>query len=145
MVAGVGCRWTPRAAGSTATLYLDEDGDVVERAELRPAGAERDASPAADPQAAEPTELLDCTIRQVYALELVAVADPLEELLAATGICRLTDSDEAGRSRSLVKNDAGYFLLVGEQAGFEFVGPDQADLSVPDGDGPWDDLDFTMM
>lgn len=131
--------------GSTATLYLDEDGDVVERGELRPTPAGQDAAPTGEPQAAEPAELLDHTIRQVYALDPVAVSEPLEALLAETGICRLDDGDETGKARFLVKNDAGYFLLVGEQAGFEFVGPDQADLSVPDGGEPWDDLDFAMM
>ena len=131
--------------GSTATLYLDDEGNVVERDELRPARAEQDAAPTPEPQAVEPAELLDHTVRQVYALQPVAVSDQLEAFLAATGICRLTDSDGAGRARFLVKNDAGYFLLVGEHTGFEFVGPDQADLSVPDGDEPWDDLDFTML
>ena len=131
--------------GSTATLYLDERGDVVEREELGPAQDGQDAAPMGEPQAAEPAELLDHTVRQAYALEPVAVSDPLEALLSETGICRLTDSDEAGKARFLVKNDTGYFLLVGEQAGFEFVGPDQADLSVPDADEPWDDLDFAMM
>ena len=98
-----------------------------------------------EPQAVEPAELLDHTIRQVYALEPVAVSDPLEVLLSETGICRLDECDGTGKARFLVKNDAGYFLLVGEQSGFEFVGPDQADLSVPDGDEAWDDLDFAMM
>jgi hypothetical protein len=131
--------------GSTATLYLDERGDVVERDELRPARAEQEAAPTPEPQAAEPTELLDQTIRQVYALDPVAVSDPLEALLAETGTCCLSQGDEAGKARLLVKNDAGYFLLVGEQAGFEFVGPEQAGLSLPDGDEPWDALDFGML
>jgi len=131
--------------GSMATLYLDDYGDVVERDELHATRAGQDAAPMGEPQAAEPAELLDHSIRQIYALEPVAVSDPLEALLSETGICRLTDGDETGKARFLVKNDAGYFLLVGEQAGFEFVGPDQADLSVPDADEPWDDLDFAMM
>jgi hypothetical protein len=131
--------------GSTATLYLDEHGDVVERDELRPTPVGQDAAPIGEPQAAEPTDLLDHTVRQVYALDPVAVSEPLEALLADTGICRLADDDETDKARFLVKNGAGYFLLVGEQAGFEFVGPDQADLSVPDGDEPWDDLDFAML
>ena len=132
-------------SGSTTTLYLDEHGDIVERDELRPGRAEQDAVPTGQPQAAEPAELLDHTIRQVYALDPIAVSELLEALLAEAGICRLADGDETGKAQFLVKNDAGYFLLVGEQAGFEFVGQEQADLSVPDIDEPWDDLDFTMM
>ena len=131
--------------GATATLYLDEHGNVVERDELHSTRTGQDAAQAAEPQPAEPAELLDHTIRQVYALEPVAVSDLLETLLDETGICRLDECDGTGKARFLVKNDAGYFLLVGEQAGFEFVGPDQADLSVPDIDEQWDDLDFAMM
>ena len=131
--------------GSTATLYLDEDREAVERNELYPARAEQDAVPTCGPQFVEPAELLDYTIRQVYALDPVTVSEQLEGLLAETDICRLADGDETGKARFLVKNDAGYFLLVGEQAGFEFVGPDQADLSVPDADAPWDDLDIAML
>lgn len=131
--------------GSTATLCLDEEGDVVGRDGLRPARAGQDAPPAGEPQAAEPTELLDHTIRQVHALDPVAVSEQLEALLAETGMCRLADADGAGTAHFLVRNDAGYFLLVGDHAAFEFVGPDQADLSMPDADEPWDDLDFGMM
>ena len=132
-------------SGSTATLYLDEHGDIVERDELRSTRAGQDATPTGEPRAAEPAELLDHTVRQVYALEPVAVLEQLEALLAEAGICRLDEGDEAGKARFLMKNDAGYFLLVGEHTGFEFVGPDQADLSVPDADEPWDDLDFAML
>ena len=131
--------------GSTATLYLDEHGDIVGRDEPRPARAEQDAGPTPKPQAAESAEFLEHTTRQVYALGPVAVSEQLEARLTETGICRLVDSDGAGRARFLVKNDAGYFLLVGEHAGFEFVGPDQPDLSIPDSDEPWDELDFAMM
>lgn len=131
--------------GSTATLYLDEDGDVVERDELRSDEAEPDAAPKPDPETAEPVELLALTIRQVYVLEPVAVSDPLEALLAATGICRLAEGDETDKARFLVKNDAGYFLLVGDDIGFELKGLDEADLSVPESAEAWEDLDFAML
>ena len=131
--------------GSTATRYLDEHGGIVERDELRPAREGQDAMPTGEPQAAEPAELQDHTVRQVCALEPVAVSEQLEALLAETGICRLGEGDGSGNARFLVKNDAGYFLLVGDHAGFEFVGAEQADLSVPDGGEPRDHLDFAMM
>ena len=131
--------------GTTATLYLDDRGDAVERGELRSMGGGRDRASVREARAAEAAELLDGSIRQVYALAPVAVSGQLDELLALTGICRL-DGDDAGReSRFLVKNDAGYFLMVGEPSGFGFVGPDQADLSIPDAGGPWDDLDLAML
>jgi len=131
-------------AGSTATLHLDDQGDAVERGELRPARGSQDAASASEPHVAEATELLGCTARQVYALVPVAVSGRLDELLAATGICRL-GGDGSGEVRLLVKNDRGYFLLVGEDTSFEPVGPEQADLSIPDAGEPWGDLDLAML
>ena len=132
-------------AGSTATLYLDDHGDAVERGELRAARTGQDAASAPEPQIAEAAELLYRVVRQVHALVPVAVSARLDELLAATGICQLAGGDGGGDARFLLKSAAGYFLLVGEPAGFSFVGPDQADLSVPDAGEPWDDLDLAML
>jgi len=133
--------------GSTATLCLDADGDVVERSELRALEGTPDAhEPEEQPEAVEATDVLDCTVRQVYGLTPVAISESLDALLAATGICRLpSDPASAGAARFLVENDAGYFLLVGEPSGFEFVRPDQADLSIPDATEGWDELDFAML
>ena len=50
-------------------------------------------------------------------------SEPLEGLLAETGICWLDEGGEGGKAQFLVKNGAGCFLPVGEQARFEFVGP----------------------
>jgi len=131
--------------GTTATLYLDDHGDAVERGELRPARGGEGAAPEAEPHPTEATELLDCVVRTVYALVAVAVSAQLDRLLAGTGVCRLDAGDAGGEVRFLVKNGAGYSLLVGEPSGFRFVGPDQADLSIPDAGGPWDDLDLAML
>ena len=78
-------------AGSTATLHLDDQGDAVERGELRPARGSQDAASASEPHVAEATELLGCTVRQVYALVPVAVSGHLDNLLASTGICRVAN------------------------------------------------------
>jgi len=69
--------------GTTATVYLDDHGDVVERGEVRPARGGQDAGPVPEPRAAGADELLDCTVRQVYALVPIAVSGRLDELLAA--------------------------------------------------------------
>jgi len=114
----------------------------------RAARAGRCAASTSAPQVAETSDLLDCVVRQVYALAPVAVSGRLDELLAATGVCRLDAGDGGdgrGEARFLVKNDAGYFLLVGENAGFALVGPEQADLSIPDAGEPWGDLDLAML
>ncbi|MBM4038166.1 MAG: hypothetical protein FJ290_06585 [Planctomycetes bacterium] len=130
--------------GTTATLYLDGHGDAVERGELRSVQRGRDAASAPEPRPAEAADLLDCAVRQVYALAPVAVSAQLDGLLAATGICRLDSGDE-GEVRFLVRNHAGYFLMVGGPSGFRFMGPDQADLSIPENDGAWDGLDFARL
>ena len=132
-------------AGATATLYLDDQGDAVERGELRSMGGGRDRASVREARAAEAAELLDGSARQVYALAPVAVSGQLDRLLATTGICRLDAGDDGGEARFLVKNDAGYFLLAGEDTSFEPVGPEQADLSIPDAGEPWGDLDLAML
>jgi len=132
-------------AGTTATLYLDDRGDAVERGDLRAARWGTDGAPEAEPHVAEAADLLDCVVRKVYALVPVAVSGRLDELLAATGICRLGCDDSGGKVRFLVKNAAGYFLMIGEPSAFRLVGPDQADLSVPDAGEAWDDLDLAML
>jgi len=98
--------------GSTATLYLDEDGDVVERDELRPAGAEQDAAPTCEPQPVEPAELLGYTVRQVYALEPVAVLASLEALLptrvsAALPIA-MRPTEDASWSRTMLATSCSW-------------------------------------
>ncbi len=128
--------------GTTATLYLDERGDAVERGDLRSTRGGEGAASEAKPQPADAADLLDCVIRKVYALVPVAVSGRLDALLAATGICCLEGGDDGGGVRFLVKNAAGYFLVVGEPSGFGFVGPGQADLSIPESDEAWDGLDF---
>ncbi|HUT37527.1 MAG TPA: hypothetical protein VNE39_28870 [Planctomycetota bacterium] len=129
-------------AGATATLYLDDQGDAVERGELRAARTGQDVASAPEPQIAEAAELLDRVVRQVHALVPVAVSAQLDRLLAATGICRLDGGDGDAEVRFLVKSAAGYFLMIGEPSGFRFVGHDQADVSIPESDEAWDGLDF---
>ena len=128
--------------GTTATLYLDDQGDAVERGELRPARTGHGAASASEPQVAGAAEVLEHVVRQVYALAPVAVSSRLDELLAATSICRLDDREDGGERRFLVKNAAGYFLMIGEPSGFRLVGPDQTDVSIPQSDEAWDGLDF---
>ena len=70
--------------GTTATLCLDDHGDAVERGELRAARTGQDVASAPEPQSAEAANLLDCVVRQVYALAPVAVSAQLDRLLAGT-------------------------------------------------------------
>ena len=62
--------------------------------------------------------------------------------IARVALAVLKDPDDPERA-FLVRNDAGHFLLVGERNGFDFVGPDEPDLSMAVEEMD-DDLDFAM-
>ncbi len=143
-------------AGGTAMLYLDGHNDVVERSQLRAIDLEGDvikpgkSSPDAAldvSQAVEAAEVLECSITRAYALEPVFICAELEESLSRGAIYRLPECN--GRQRFLIGNGEGYFMLVGERTGFEFIGLAEADLSPPDiGEDGYDvddDLDFRMI
>ena len=141
-------------AGGTATLYLDNDGEVVERQDLRAAGADGAQSascatflngPGCAVDTAGPIDLLDHAVTHVYALDPVSVAPALDASLAAGAVYRVrTAGARAEPAAFLLKNEAGFFLLVGEQIGFDFVAAPEVDRSLPD-EGDLDELDFDMM
>jgi len=92
--------------GSTATLYLDTDGDVVERAELRTADEPLVEEQGQQAQSAQAEDVLDCTVRQVFGLAPIAISESLEALLGNTGICRLQDMSRWIRIRDGRGRDA---------------------------------------
>jgi hypothetical protein len=139
--------------GSTALLYLDENGDVVERSQLQ--AIDPDGEVIAEEsisntmlevgQLVSAADVLDCSITHAYALEPVFISAALEGSLSQEAIYRLPVCNN--RQVFLLGNDAGYFLLFGKKAGFEFIGLAEADLSPPDIDfeDADDDLDFYML
>ena len=138
--------------GGTALVYLDANGDAVERSELASHGSLADALKRKDgpPFACEPaapSEILDCVTTRVYRLDPVSISGSLDAALKETGVCRLAqeehDADDP-ECAFLVRNDAGYFLVIGERNGFDFVGPDEADLTIADEEMD-EELDFAMM
>ncbi len=144
--------------GGTALLYLDEHGNVVERSRLQAIDTDgkvtslgESASEAAleVSQAVEAAEVLEYSITHTYALEPVFLSSGLEDSLSQGTIYRLPLPQPTvcnGRQVFLLGNDVGYFLLVGERTGFEFIGLAEADLSSPDFDTDEEesDLDFAM-
>ena len=137
--------------GGTALVYLDEHGDTVERSDLASGGSLTDALKRKDglPFAcvpASPSDVLACVTTRVYRLDAVSISRALDAVFNETGVCRLAqaqgDPDDHERA-FLVRNNAGHFLLVGERNGFDFVGPDEPDLSMADEEMD-DDLDFDM-
>ncbi len=144
-------------AGGTAVLYLDEQGDVVERNQLQAIDSEGDVIKPGEStldaalelgQAVEAAEVLECNITRAYALEPVFISAGLEDSLSQGVIFRLPlPSPEGSNSRQsfLLGNDAGYFLLIGEQMGFECIGLAEADLTPPDIGEDGYDIDFGMI
>ena len=147
--------------GGTAMLYLNEQDDVVERDQLRAIAIDGEAiEPGGSVlnvvlqvgHAVQAADLLECTITHAYALEPVFIAPGLNTLLTQGKILRVPFPNHAGqgcRQSFLFGNDAGYFLLIGEQNGFEFIGLSEADLSPPDigedGYDMEDNIDFGMI
>ncbi len=139
--------------GGSAMLYLDKQGDVVERSQLISPEGET-AKPGESNinrtlevvQAVEAADVLECSITRAYALEPVFICAELEESLSQGAIYRLPEHN--GRRVFLLGNEAGY-LLIGERTGFGFIGLAEADLSPPDigedGYDVGDDIDFGMI
>jgi len=143
--------------GGTAMLYLDSQGDVVERNQLQavdPEGGNGDSEELSPNEAMElgpavsADEVLEYTIINVYMLEPVSIPSELVAILASGIIyCQVSSpASHNGYQSFLLKNDLGYFLLVGEKTGFESIGLDEADLSPLDNNNGGDDgLDFYML
>jgi len=138
--------------GGTTLVYLDERGDALDRGELAASGGVaaalkmKDVEPfACEP--AVPTEILDSVTTRVYRLAPVSISQTLDAALRDTSVCRLAqgshDADDPERA-FLVRNDSGYFLLVGKRTDFDFLGPDESDITLAD-EAMDDDLDFAMM
>ena len=144
-------------AGSTALLYLDDAGDVVEREELRAVDADGNvidfkASSFDTPQELDevlnPMMVLDFTIRYAYLLDPISIAPELDSSLSEGKIHTFPFryyEGYGGYQAFMLKNDSGYFLLAGEQNSFDFIKLEESDSSLPDDENNFDDLDFEMM
>lgn len=115
--------------GSTADVYVDADGNWVERStvmrpDCAPAQAKRDAGPADLEGPVQVQELLDGVANRVHRLDTEAVHSALDAALRAGAIFRLNGRRREGDTY-LFANDAGVFLVSTEPCGFQFVGPSQ--------------------
>ncbi|MBM4354104.1 MAG: hypothetical protein FJ109_09975 [Deltaproteobacteria bacterium] len=138
------------SAGSTADLYLNNEGDSVPRNDLVPVGGDGRALGEPTPTTGRPQEaegpvsveeLLDCVVVRAYAVTPESLAPALQSALARGGIFRVAHRPRKGTQPAvafLLANGHGLFLLQAEPSGFEFVGPDQIAAEV---DGWADDSD----
>ena len=112
-------------AGSTAHVYVDGEGDAVERSEL---ATERCGSGDGKSLAIEGPvpvdEFLDHVVRKAFLLHPKLVDPRLLEALRRGEMFRLPC--EGGSTKDTVSflfaNEHGAFLVHGEPCGFEFVG-----------------------
>ena len=124
-------------SGSTASLYINDSGDAVERDELVAIdGAGRRMSDQSGDEDEAPRlgatvateELLDGVAHKVYALTPQALDPELERSLIEGDIYRVpyrNDKSNGIQPAFLLANGHGIFLLVTRPCRFEFVSLDQ--------------------
>ncbi len=127
-------------AGSTADLYINNEGDSVPRTDLAPVDCdgralETLAATTGQSQEAEgpvaPEEMLSCVVLKAYALAPQSLAPALQSALARGAIFRVPYRPRKTTQETmafLLTNEEGLFLVQAEPCGFEFVGPQQLPL-----------------
>lgn len=124
-------------AGSTADLYLNNEGDCVPRTDLVAVGSDGRAldtlaPTTGQPQEVEgpvsPEEILDCVIVRAYALVAETLSPALQSALVGGAILKVPyrpRKTTQATTTFLLANDTGMYLVQTEPCGFEFVGPEQ--------------------
>ncbi len=140
-------------SGCFELLYQDTDGNWLARGATQAmdeTGRLLEKQPSSFQQVIELDQTVSIdhylahTVRAVY--ELQAPADLVAHVTTVDGFYRFPFNYTAGYSPDagfLVANDTGLFLVVGEESGYPFIGPDH--VPVPeDIDEDDADLDFGM-
>lgn len=146
-------------SGSTASLYVDEAGDVVDRKELILADA--DGSPLEQlpstigaPQELEgPVSLdhfLEHTVTAVYQLDAATLTPDLEAAIARGDIYKVPFRqrvDYRDGYAFLLMNDDGVFLLAVEPGDFDYLSYNEVASDVADETDVevFDDFDFGVL
>lgn len=145
-------------SGGVANIYTDDHYHVVERKDLQAVDADGNpVEPVPSTLGVElelegpvdPTVVLDHVTSAVYQLDAEEIGAKLKESLENGDIYKFRFSYRSGFSDSpafVVANDAGFFALVGDPSGFEFIYRDVAVEEDEDDTDPFeDDFDFSMM
>ena len=146
-------------AGCVAILYVDESFEVVERSDLRAVDA--DGAPLTIVKSTlgveqplkgpvEGSRVLECQVVSVYALTPTMLGDGLRQGLEAGRIYETSFNyrdDFNAETCFLLKNESGYFALVGNPLRLEYLGRDAPALAPPaaEEETDEDELDFSMM
>jgi hypothetical protein len=138
------------SASCTSALYVNEDGNTVNRNELTAVDAEGKLLPTLSattdrPQAAEEVasleDFLDHAVTKVYVLEAEALDPVLEIKLRAGAIFRIPYRPRpttADTPTFLLANEHGVFLVQAEPCDFEYVGLEQ---TISETDDEWEDAE----
>ncbi len=138
------------SAGCTAALYINDDGDAINRDDLVAVDAEGKPLPTLPatidrPQAAEEVasqeDILDQVVTKVYTLEAEALDPVLESKLRADAIFRIPFRPRPSHMETpafLLANEHGVFLMQAELCDFEYVGLAQ---TISETDDAWEDAD----
>ncbi len=142
--------------GGTASLYVDEAFDCVERSELKAISADgKPVAPVPSTLGVEqplaevsPQVVLDHVVTAVYQLSPATLGEKLKAALAAGKIFQTRfnyrdDFDDA--AAFLLQNEAGPFALVAQPTDFAFVERDAPTLTPDDESDEGGELDFNMM
>lgn len=115
--------------GSTAAMYVDADGNWLDRGTLTrseesPSQAVRAPGPVELEGPIAVQELLDGVTTRIHRLDYDALHPALAAALQDGAVFRLKGPGTGG-SINLFANDAGIFLVHADACGFGYVGPDQ--------------------
>jgi len=145
-------------SGAVSYLYMNDHFEVCERSDLTAVDAEGEAlekvdstlgseQPLEGPVA--PQRVLDHTAKAVYELDPQDIGDKLVEALEDGGIFESRFNYRRGYDDNplfLLKNDEGFFAIIGEEAAFEYLRPEEEIEPEEDEEDPFDDddLDFSF-
>mgnify|MGYP006865111114 CR=1 FL=1 len=141
-------------AGSTADLYINNEGDSVPRTDLVPVDCDGRALQTLAPttgrsqEAEGPVgahEILDCVVVKVHTLAPESLAPALQSALLRGAIFRVPYRPRKTTQETmafLLANEGGMFLVQAELCGFEFVGPEQLPAETAAWSDDDDEFDF---
>ena len=144
--------------GSTASLYVDKSGDVVDRHDMM--ATDKNGNPietsSSDIGGAQLLEgpisldhFLEHTVTAVYQLDATALSSELESALARGEIFQTTlrwRTDSQRRNAFLLMGGDGVVLLSAEPGDYDYIGYTEiaADLVDETDDEVYDDFDFSV-
>lgn len=145
-------------SGAVSYLYLNDSFEVCERSDLNAVDAEGEPLETVESTLGtevplegpvSPHRLLDHTAKAVYELDPQEIGDKLVAALEEGGIFESRFNYRKGYDDNplfLLKNEEGFFAIIGEDATFDYLRPEEDIEPDEDDEDPFedDDLDFSF-